>query len=446
MPKPNVLLIVTDQQSYSAMSCAGNTELHTPAMDRLAAEGVRFSQAHCTYPLCTPSRASLFTGHMPHTVGVRHNGEGIEASYNPNEIGPLAGEQGYDCAYGGKWHVPEIAMPDGEHGFRTICGFDDTNLADRCIDYFQASGDRPFFLVASFDNPHNICEWARNQVLPWGPIEQAATEDCPNLPLNHAIPAFEPEAIRLVQSWQHRPYPVRHFDESQWRQYRHAYYRLVEKVDTEIGRILDALERTGKRENTLIVFTSDHGDGMGAHRWSQKSITYDEVVRVPLIISVPGKPRAGVVDTAHLVSNGLDLLPTLCDYAGLRVPEGLPGASLRPLVEGHDPSAWRDQLVIESELSSRPAMSVRMVRTPRFKYSVYSYGRNREQLVDMQNDPGEMVNLAVERRHQDTLDEHRRRLYEWCLETGDLFEDHYSHPGQPVVPGYGPLERFTDVD
>lgn len=439
MIKPNILLIITDQQSYAAMSCAGNAELQTLAMDRLASEGVLFEQAHCTYPLCTPSRASLFTGRMPHEVGVHHNGEGIGALFSANEIGFLARQAGYDCVYGGKWHVPEIAMPDGEHGFRTTCGFDDTHLADRCIDYIESAPDGPFFMVASYDNPHNICEWARNQVLPWGPISLAALEDCPNLPLNHAIPAFEPEAIRLVQSWQHRPYPTRDFSESEWRQYRHAYFRLVEKVDAEIGRILDALDRTGQRDNTLVVFTSDHGDGMGAHRWNQKSILYDEVVRVPLIVCPPGKAKGGMVDGDHLVSNGLDLLPTLCDYAGLPTPDGLAGASLRPLIEGCDPVEWRDQIVVETELSRSPAMSARMVRTERYKYAVYSYGRNREQLIDMHDDPGEMVNLAVERRYRDVLGEHRRRLYEWCVDTGDLFEDHYSHPGHPVVPGYGPL-------
>jgi len=170
---------------------------------------------------------------------------------------------------------------------------------------------------------------------------------------------------------------------------------------------------------------------------------YDEVVRVPLIVCPPGAENGGAVDGDHLVSNGLDLLPTLCDYAGLATPEGLAGASLRPLVDGRDPGDWRDQLVIETELSRNPAMSARMVRTERYKYAVYSYGRNREQLIDMRDDPGEMVNLAVERRYRDVLNAHRRRLYEWCLETGDLFEDHYSHPGQPVLPGYGPAERET---
>ena len=127
--KPNILLIVTDQQAYSAMRCAGNGYLDTPSMDSLADTGALFSQSYCANPLCTPSRASIFTGRMPHTVGVLHNDQPISASHRHQEMGFVFREAGYDCVYGGKWHVPEIAMPDGEHGFRTICGFDDTHLA-----------------------------------------------------------------------------------------------------------------------------------------------------------------------------------------------------------------------------------------------------------------------------------------------------------------------------
>jgi len=118
----NILIILTDQQAYSAMSCAGNAELQTPAMDSLAETGVLFSKTYCTYPLCTPSRASMFTGHMPHVVGINENDQPIDERFRDEEMGFLFQRAGYDCVYGGKWHIPEIAMPDGEHGFRTICG------------------------------------------------------------------------------------------------------------------------------------------------------------------------------------------------------------------------------------------------------------------------------------------------------------------------------------
>ena len=436
--RPNVLLIITDQQSYQAMSCAGNDELRTPAMDSLAERGVLFSQAYCSYPLCTPSRAAMFTGRMPHEVGITTNGQPIGEAYLNQGLGWLFRNAGYECVYGGKWHVPEIAMPDGVHGFRTICGFDDANLAAACIEYVSAyaRGDRqePFFMVASYDNPHNICEWARSQVLPWGPIQDAPTEECPNLPPNYAIPAFEPEAIRWAKEAQRRPYPTVDFADGDWRHYRQAYFRLVEKVDAEIERILAALEAHGLSENTLVVLTSDHGDGMGAHHWNQKSIMYEEVERVPLIVSLPGVTAGGVVDDTHLVAQGLDLVPTLCDYASIQAPDGLRGRSLRPLAEGHLPDAWRAAVYAESRVGKR--FDARMVRTRTHKYAVYSFGKYREQLFDLNSDPGEMVNLAVEKRHHEELTRHRDLLWDWCMETGDLFEEHSSHPGRPTVPGH----------
>jgi arylsulfatase A-like enzyme len=445
MSKPNILIILTDQQAYSAMSCAGNNELHTPAMDSLVQRGVLFSRAYCTYPLCTPSRASLFTGRMPHEVGVNANGQHIAPDLRQQELGLLFRRAGYDCVYGGKWHVPEIAMPDEEHGFRNLCGFDDAHLADRCIDYLRHHGDdgesSPFLLVASFDNPHNICEWARSQAPPWGAVPDAPTADCPNLPPNFAIPAYEPDAIRWAQRWEPRPYPTVTYSDDDWRHYRQAYFRLVEKVDGEIGRILQGLRDVGLEENTIVVFTSDHGDGMGAHHWNQKSVMYEEVVRVPMIVSVgsavaPPPTPTGVVDDRHLVSSGLDLMPTVCDYAGIEPPPDLRGLSLRDLVEGREPASWREQVVVEGVLSHAHKMSARMVRTQRHKYVVYSYGRYREQLMDLDADPGEMVNLAVESRHADTLAEHRQRLWRWCQDTDDRFEEHGSHPGRAMVPGH----------
>jgi arylsulfatase A-like enzyme len=434
--RPNILLIMTDQQSHRAMSCTGNPNLHTPALDSLAETGVRFSNAYCSYPLCTPSRAATFTGRMPHEVGIDGNNQPINETYREEELGFLFQKAGYDCVYGGKWHLPEISIPDQEHGFRRICPFDDTHLAARCVEYLEEDRQEPFLMVASFDNPHNICEWARNQPLPWGPIEDAPTEACPNLPPNYAIPPFEPGILRRTQSWQPRPYPMWDWGPEQWRHYRQAYFRLVEKVDGEIGLILEGLRANGLQEDTLIVFVSDHGDGMGCHQWSQKSVMYDEVTRVPLLVSFKGVTQAGEVDP-HLASTGLDILPTLCDYADIPLPDGLRGRSLRGLAEGEEPTAWREAVFCESVLSRQHKVAARMVRTERYKYSIYSWGRYREQLVDLKNDPGEMTNLAVEEHHQPLLAQHRGLLRDWCLETDDLFDEHYGHPGQPTLPGYG---------
>ncbi len=139
-------------------------------------------------------------------------------------------------------------------------------------------------------------------------------------------------------------HPTQGWDPDQWRRYRYAYYRLCERVDAEIGTLITALDRSGLRDDTMIVFTSDHGDGLAAHGWNQKKLLIEDVVGVPLIIVPPGGTAGTIRD--ELISVGLDLLTTLCDYAGLDPPAG-DGRSVRPLVEGAAPP-WRDQLVVET--------------------------------------------------------------------------------------------------
>ena len=419
--RPNVLIIMTDQQFGGALSCAGNDDLSTPAMDSIAATGVRFELAYCAYPICIPSRESMLTGRMPFELGYREWGDAMDPKFERQQLGFLFADAGYRCVYGGKLHAPK--NDPALHGFENICRQDDNRLAQSCIDFLEEEHSEPFLMVASFDNPHNICEWARNQNLPWGNVPDVPLDDCPSLPSNFAIPPYEPQIIRTVQSRQPLVYPTVGFTPDDWRHYRNAYYRLVEKVDGEISKILAALQDTGLADNTLILFTSDHGDGHGAHQWNQKSILYEESIRIPLIVSYPPTIRQGIVDNHHLVSNGLDLLPTVCDYASISPPPDLPGRSLRPLLEDSSVSDWREELIVETwPFQGDPGRTLgRMLRTREYKYVVYGWGRHREQLFDLNTDPGEMVNLAVNARYQGVLCEYRQRLRKYCEEKQDEF-------------------------
>jgi choline-sulfatase len=150
----------------------------------------------------------------------------------------------------------------------------------------------------------------------------------------------------------------------------------------------------------VVIFTSDHGDLDAAHRMEHKTALYEEACRIPLLICEPGGARAADADTTHLVSNGLDLLPTVCDYAGVDPPGDLAGASLRPLVEGKPVADWRTALPVESEIG-------RMVVGERYKYVLYDSGAHAERLVDLTSDPGEMHNLATEPSCASVLAEHR---------------------------------------
>ena len=407
------------------MNCAGNDDLVTPAMDSLAASGVRFDRAYCSHPLCVPSRTSMFTGRMPHENGVTINCVERDHVRLPM-LGTILAEAGYESGYFGKWH---IALPPGKpdaHGFtvvdRAVQNRDDL-VPSACAEFFRRERSSPFLAIASFRNPHDICQYARGQELPQGPIgNPPPAEQCPALPGNFEIPDHEPDVVRAIQPLRPRVYPTIHWNSDQWRQYRWAYYRLIEKVDSEVGRLLDALRDSGHAEDTVVIFTSDHGDGHGAHRWNQKSVFYEEETRVPLILSHHGVTRAGQVATDHLVSTGLDLIPTLCDYAGIEPPPELRGRSIRTISEGVRPDGWRDSLVVETALLSAPeaiAIPGRMLRSRRFKYIAYAEGELREQLFDLEQDPGEVRNLAVDPSSAAALDEHRGLLADWCRETRD---------------------------
>jgi arylsulfatase A-like enzyme len=169
----------------------------------------------------------------------------------------------------------------------------------------------------------------------------------------------------------------------------------------------------------LIVFTSDHGDLDGAHRLEHKSFFYEEAARVPFIVNWKGVTKAGLVDRRHTVSSGLDVIPTLCDFAGVQPPEGLRGRSVRALAEGGVPNDWREGVVSEKKQG-------RMICTGRYKYSVYATGQQREFLVDLQADPGEMKNLAGDPGSQTQLDRHRAMLDRWVRETGDRLAKSYT--------------------
>jgi choline-sulfatase len=428
--RPSVLFVFTDEQWAGAMSCAGNDELRTPQMDGLAAEGMRFDRAYCSQPLCVPSRGTLMTGVMPHTHGVTTNRTeapdfvaGVEGGRWPM-MGRLFSEAGYRTGYFGKWHVPVPMEREDVHGFGPTKWLHDWEVPRRFAEFVDG-GEGPFLAVVSLTNPHNICEWARGGPLPDCTLgSPPPPEACPELPANFEVPAGEPGWIREFQRRRAASYIAPGFDEGQWRQYRWAYWRLVEEADRRLGHCLAAVRALADAENTLVVLSSDHGDGAGAHRWCQKQVFYEEAVRVPLIVRPPGGMR-GAVD-GRLVSQGVDVLPTLLDWAGLEVPAAAQGESLRGAVEGGG-GPEREFVVSETDFTpgaERWGAGGRMVRTERLKYCVYDRvgeGDASEQLFDLDSDPGEMRDLSGEAAWAGELERHRGLLRGWLAETGDVW-------------------------
>lgn len=411
--RPNVIFIMTDQHTAGALSCAGNMDLHTPNIDRIAANGMRFINAYCTSPLSGPSRAAMFTGIYPSEVGMQKNKDVLPDSLKTRTLGDFVSSAGYECAYAGKWHVHEAAIPEGRYGFEKLHGFDDNGLAESCVSYLRRKHRKPFFMVASFDNPHNICEFAREQNLPYGNLGNIPKEEWVGLPLNFAKNPHDADLVQFEKSVNYLSYPTASYSPDDWRRYRTYYFRLVEKVDAEIGKIVDEIDRQGLWSDTIIIFTSDHGDGIGAHQWNQKSALYEEVINIPLVVTVPGKKHAGIV-MPQLVSNGVDLFETICDWTDAAHPDCQGGVSFKEIVESGDPDMpHQASIVVETMFDKGTNSRGWCVRTERYKYVIYDKGRYREQLFDMSLDRGEMRNLAVEERFSDVLNEHRHILDDW---------------------------------
>ena len=285
----------------------------------------------------------------------------------------------------------------------------------------QKGGEKPFFITASYSNPHNICQVARRQPLPDATIdwEGVPLKDCPNVRPNFARNAFAPEILDIEQQRNPLNYPGYNFSQEDWRRYLYAYYRLVEKVDAQIGEIITVLKDLGLYDNTMIIFTSDHGDGLGSHTWNQKTSLHEEVTCIPFIVKSPDKKNESRFSEA-LLSNGIDLLPTIVDYAGAKIPAGLRGKSLRPILEGKSDKI-HEAVFVETIFDEGDGLGTHgwSVRTSNYKYTIYSMGKYREQLFDMMNDRLEMVNLAVENRMKDELDRCRKLLYQWAIDTND---------------------------
>ena len=419
--RPNIILIVTDQQSAHMLSCTGNKWLKTPAMDYIAKNGIRFERAYSTNPVCSPARIGLMTGRFPGYFSSpggkqpRENGGAMGVKEMPREveethIAAYLKEADYELAYSGKSHLPKPLSPQ-QLGFNVLSGDPRGTGAQACADFIKQEHQRPYYLWVNFMNPHDICFFAINNYrfdsqtqprkggvggiankllleamkLPEGVGEDAFfSQHCPPLPSNYEPQDDEPVAVtRLIDERSFKRRARDTYTDRDWRLHRWAYHRLTEYVDREIQIVLDAVRQNGREENTIIILTSDHGDMDASHRMEHKTTLYEESARVPFLVMHKGTAPGGQVDETHLVSNGLDLLPTVCDYAGIPDAKADPrGRSLRPIIEGRTVNDWRQTLGVESQIG-------RMVVGDRVKYIRYDLGKVQQQLLDLKKDPGE---------------------------------------------------------
>lgn len=432
----NLLFLMADQLGAHALDGESQEFLAAPHLARLREEGAAFDRAYTPFPLCVPGRSSLISGRAPHEIGIDRNRpsqEVVEEFRAGPTLPRTLQEHGFRTEWGGKWHAPRVEVSEAD-GFALTRPFGDAGLADWAAQRLDAltTAEQPFALFVSFDDPHTICEYARGQPMPYGDVEPAPIAETPPLPLNHGPLPYEPEALAHERAVAPNVHGTGTWGPDEWRQYRWTYARLVERVDHQIGTVLAALERSGAAEDTLVVFTSDHGDGDGAHQWSQKSALYEECIRVPLLLRAPGRPSGRTVSAPVTTAA---LVPTLCAELGIAPPPGIqPGNLLE--------DAPAEDVVVETRIDHPASTTVgRSLLHGEWKYTVYSWGRNREQLHHLGEDPLEMRNLAVESRHGAVLAFLRRRLLEHCLHEGDPFARRIPLP--PDLPAEVHEQIFT---
>jgi len=477
--RPNVVVVMADQLKATASHLWGNPFCATPALARLAAAGTRFDLAITPQPLCVPARVSLWTGRWPHSHGARRNetpmpaGEAHafrlwrEAGYATALIGKdhcfaadedralfdVWCELGHEGpkpdrpARGMDWvrpvadieagHAPRRAMP--RQGAAVSYAVSDVDpevassgvVAAQAVAYLEgrAGDDRPFALWLSFPDPHTPYEVPRAYA---DLVPPESVELPPPLPADAALP----ERTRVLQ----RLLGIEDASEADRRALIATYHAQVRFVDDGVGRVLDALERCGLTESTIVVFCADHGDFAGEHGLTRKGgAFYDALVRVPLIVAWPGVVPAGAVETSPV--NLVDLVPTLLRLQGLPVPAAMQGEPLPTVTDappreatfseygaGGPPCTLADVDALpvprgleagQATLRWREAEGRRkMVRTRRHKFVTDPLG-DLDELYDLDADPHEHRNLAALPGHEVLIAALRARLLAWSVATED---------------------------
>jgi arylsulfatase A-like enzyme len=388
-PAPNIVFVHVDQMRHDAVSALGNQHVSTPNIDRLIADGTSFLRSYSANPVCCPARASWYTGRASSEHGVIQNQRPLLESVP--DLGQWMTTRGYACFYTGKWHIPNrrvdrsfTLLPGGSgHGERGDAGV--ASVAAGFLHNYDRR--KPFFLNVGFLNPHDCCFLTfapRNPSIKFG-LCGLLRDELPPAPgsFNTETGATSREGGR--------------WDTEKVRLYSYYYYRMVEMVDAEVGRVYDALRHSRNSENTLFVLTSDHGEMGGHHNLFKKGQFYDAALRVPLVCVFGGRARAGRRDSEHLVS-GLDIPATILDYAGLEpMPQMTVARSLRPLLEG-TPTKWRDYVVAESNSAGGPRRAVCMK-----DFKAVLSRRGSASLYNVKDDPLEVRDLAAEPKYAEQL-------------------------------------------
>jgi arylsulfatase A-like enzyme len=417
--RPNVLLLVSDDQRSDTIAALGNKVIQTPSLDRLVNGGTSFLQATCGNPICTPGRAEILTGCSSFRNGVMDFGQKIlpELATWPRTMG----EGGYHSWYVGKWHNNDKPFA---HGFTESLGLytgggrkwykpqvdwkgmevtgyrnwlfqkEDgpkfpergvgltadisAKFADAATSFIRRKTGKPFFLQVNFTAPHDPLLMPSGYENKYDPTKIPLPKNfLPRHPFEHGN--FDGRDEKMLP-WPRNPEMVR--------KNLAVYYAVISHMDEQIGRILDVLDQTKQTKDTLVIFTSDHGLAVGSHGLMGKQNMYDHTIRVPLVLAGPGVPKGKRNEALCYLR---DLFPTACDLVDLPIPKSVEGRSLKQVIQGNENSVY-------SEIYGYFRDKQRMVRDKRWKLIQYP-PLGRYQLFDLLNDPFEKKDLIEEKRH-----------------------------------------------
>lgn len=466
--KPNIVFIMSDDQGYWSLGSAGNRDVKTPNLDKLAEKGIRFENFYCSSPVCSPARASIMTGQMPSRHGIQDwiaeghidrsqldddlilhfNQEESEWYYDwpknqlnsSTAIDYLEGfrcytedlvEAGYTCAISGKWHIGNAGQPQkgftfwrtlamgGENYMYPVTLDPDTNkftlqkntyvtdwITDNAIEFLDSHDmNNPFYLQVNYTAPHAPWDEKHHKSELWAEFEDCEFNDFPN---------------EQPHKWSGMTYPSEEARLAQRQIWNRGYCASLLGMDQGIGKIIEHLKQIGVYDNTIFIFTSDNGMAMGHHGIYGKGNgtypmnMYETSVKVPMIISMPNR-ESGVCD--HLFSH-YDIYPTILELIGFegKINSDLPGKSFFPVLKGEKYDS-HDMVIVHSEYG--PA---RMIRSKEWKYvHRYPYGEN--ELYNMVEDPNELNNLVGKNEYADVISDLKYKMELWFHQYTDRETD-----------------------
>jgi arylsulfatase A-like enzyme len=460
--RPNVLVIMTDQQRTDTLGCYGAPICRSPATDAFAQTATRFSQAYSICALCTPARASIYTGQYPHHHGMIRNSEDryckTEFDDGDRLIPQYIAPQGYACELVGKWHCGIERLPR-EFGFlgMNVPGYGKPNLTAEYQRYLSDRGlaEGELQPIGGGWRPNTVLAGVRS-----GPVEASipafiaeetisslrrhAEEDepfllfsnfwgphAPYFPSEPYASLYDPRDIEpwgnFEESFRNKPHAHRRYLEAflgpensarRWEdcaRWAALYYGFATQIDHQIGRILGELEQLGLERNTVVMLTTDHGDLLGCHggMHDKCSLMCQETYHIPFLMRVPGAVSPALCE--RTITN-MDILPTILELSGVPANPDLDGRSLLPLVDEPETAVWEPDVVCEFNGHHYHYQS-RMITDGHWKY-VFN-APEIDELYDLSEDPWETTNLVFESSHQETVQRFQRRLLDYAERSGD---------------------------